>query len=208
MEINLFDYFGVNIAKMWRDWFADEFTTWYMKTYGNRGKTATIMLIPWFRVDAAMADPENADSYAAFIMYIGGDEAAARKPDGTYFNIMGKALFSLVTGEDSVEAERRPHLTFPGVFPWEGCVFVDGTLVSVSALEKDEDALAGRRCGHKLNELMAEVAMLAKKISDDWDKNPEKYGGPRPAEVKYLNSPALNARIQKCFPAKYWADAA
>lgn len=206
--------YGINVAQMWHDWFNDDegkkgFTKWYMSRYGDLGNTTTVTFVPEDRMSEAR-DPRqwlgSRYDFIQFTRFIGGPETAAREPNGTFYNVLGKMQFSVRTGLDSVFAETHKHLVRPGDFPWEGAVFMESGLWVVSGLEKDEDALVGRRCATKLEALLGEVIGKAMEIAQQMREDglldhPENQG------IKYLNSPQFTPRIQAIFPQKYWADA-
>ncbi|HMS91880.1 MAG TPA: hypothetical protein PJ993_00785 [Candidatus Saccharibacteria bacterium] len=161
---------GVNVLRMFMDWFEDEFYEEFYQRFPDKGMTLVVLdsdnLID---LQQNWRHPQGFEMIVAHI----GDEAIAIAANGTYENVKGKLRFVLRTGMDSVMAETRQDFVRPGDFPWEGAGEHEGYIGGVSGLAKEEDWEMYCKCVDKLIELLKKVISRAMERSNQLRKLPD-----------------------------------
>jgi hypothetical protein len=169
---------GVNVLKMFMDWFDGEFTDEFVQHFPEKGMTLIVL-----KSDNLIELQQNWRQPQGFRMIVAhiGDEATATASEGTYDNVLHKLHYVLRTGEDSVMAETRPDFVRPGDFPWEGAGMYEGYVGGVSGLAKEEDWEMYCKCIDKLIELLIKVISKAMERSNELRKQPD-----CPTGAKYM----------------------
>lgn len=169
---------GVNVLRMFMDWFEGEFTDEFVQRFPDKGMTLVVLKSDEFvELQQNWRHPQGFQMIVAHI----GDEAIATAENGTYDNVLHKLHFVLRTGEDSATAEIRQDLVRPGDFPWEGAGEYEGYVGGVSGLAKEEDWEMYCKCIDKLIELLTKVISKAMERSDKLRKQPD-----CPTGAKYM----------------------
>lgn len=169
---------GVNVLKMFMDWFNGDFTDEFVRRFPGKGMTLVVL-----KTDELIEMQQNWRYPQGFEMIVAhiGDEAIATATNGNYENVLHKLHFVLRTGEDSVLAEDRPDLVRPGDFPWEGAGMYEGYVGGVSGLAKVDDWEMYRKCIDKLIELLSDVIGAAMERSNELRQQPD-----CPSGAKYM----------------------
>ncbi len=161
---------GVNVHRMFMDWFEGFFTEEFESRFPNKGMTL-VVLNPdnLIELQQNWLNPQDFEMIVAHI----GDEDVATATNGTYENVKCKLHFVLRTGMDSVMAETRQDFVRPGDFPWEGAGKYKGYIGGVSGLAKEDDWEMYCMCIDKLIELLTEVISKAIERSNLLRKHPQ-----------------------------------
>lgn len=162
---------GVNVLRMFMDWFEGEFTDEFIASFPKAGGMTLVVLNTESIVDQAQTwrHPQGFEMIVAHI----GDAAVATAKEGTYDNVKGKLRFVLRTGEDSVMAESRQDMVQVGDFPYEGAGFYEGYTGGVSGLAKEDDWKMYCKCIDKLIELLIKVISKAIERSKELREQPD-----------------------------------
>lgn len=198
--LNLANVFGVNVEKMFRVWFENQYLPAFRELYPDKDITA-VLLDPRLGYFEQMQSWDNPLALSHIVLHSDNSTAgsiAATAPGGTLENVKRKLCYCLRIMANSVYAEEYPESIREGDFPWEGAGEINGIVGGVSGLKKDEDWAELKKLIAKLRELLRAVNGAAVTKAAGLKGTPEHNLG-----AKYL----IGINVADQFPG-YEAEAA